>query len=112
MAAGVIAVAISDQWSDGHRMHVTGTITPADHYVQAGVVVNFATAGVRSSQPPVWVSFPSFDGYSLVYVAGDGPATGVVHGYSASNTELTDDSNWPAGLKDQAIPFYAIFPQF
>lgn len=106
-----IAVALTDQWSDGHRLHVTGTITPSGSYTLTGVAVNFGAAGVRSSKIPKFVAFSGAAGYELVYAPGTNAQDGKVVGYSTAATELTAAA-FPAGLTGVAIPFYAIFEQF
>jgi hypothetical protein len=107
-----VAVAITDQWSDGKRLHVTGTFTPSGNYALNGVAVNFGTAGVRASRIPKYVNVVGAAGYELVYVPGTNAQDGKLSGYSTGATQLTDAAAWPAGLTGVAIPFYAIFEQF
>lgn len=106
-----VAVALTDQWSDGKRLHVTGTLTPSASYTTTGVAINFAAAGVRSSKVPKFVGIAGAAGYEFVYAAGTTAADGKLVGYSTAATELTAAA-FPAGITGVAIPFYAIFEQF
>lgn len=111
MAAGTITITITDQWSDGHRLHIIGTFNPAAHYMQVGINFNLAAAGARGNTVP-FVMIPPINGYDIIYVPGTDATDGVIKAYSTANTPLGDDGDWPAGLIGVELPFYAIMEQF
>lgn len=47
-----VAVAVLDQWSDGKRTHVIGSLTPSGYYPAGGDIVDFRPV-VQSGQAPI-----------------------------------------------------------
>lgn len=69
---------ITDQWSDGKRLHVTGILTLSGSYAVGGDAIDFGDAGVRSSRPPLWLDMRNAGQYEFHYAAGNLVGNGLL----------------------------------
>lgn len=84
-----IDATLVDMYHEGKRLTVIGTLAFSGNYATGGVTVNFATAGVRSDAPPVWLNVPLYRGYSFSYVPGDSSREGKLKVFGSGNTAAT-----------------------
>lgn len=107
-----ITPTIVDQWSDGKRLFVVGTLTFAGAYVTAasGDPVSFANTSIQTTQVPTFFQVqPANSGYDLGYTKGTTRDNGFIKVWQAFATEL-GSGNYPASLLgDTAIQFLATF---
>lgn len=106
--AQTFVMTITDQWSDGKRLHVIGTATPTGSYATPGPTLDFGAAGVESSGLPEAVFFTGKNtGTHLTYVAGANQTAGTVRFWEGV-TEKPDEA-FDAGQLAEVFTVYAIF---
>jgi len=109
---------VTDQWFDGHRLHVLGTValTGGTDYASGGLVMSFAGLVKGSSRPPEWLTVKGISGFIYEWVVGTTQATGKVQirveATVATNTPLAQHSAVAvvSGVTGDTIVFYGIFP--
>lgn len=101
-------MTLVDQWHDGKRLHVIGTIAFSGTYPTGGEPLDFTTIGVESSQAPEILLASSTGGYASHFTPGTSVSdTGnKLQYFSAMGTEVAAGA-YPAGLT--ATRFEAIF---
>lgn len=109
-----IAVAVTDQWDDGKRLHVIGTFTFSGNYPAAGEVPAFGAASgtnIKTSRAttPLWVSIFNAAGYQLVYTISSGKVRVNLSGTADAVFNQLAAAAYPAGLTGAVTNFYAIF---
>lgn len=113
-----LTLTIADHWSDGKRLHVTGTITAAGNYPAGGDVIPFNNPSIKSNSAPVWAEVQGLGGFDYI-ISGLGtvlpsnpnpiPKLRVIT--SSTGLELVAGA-YPGGLIAAPASFYAIFPKF
>lgn len=111
---------ITNQWSDGQRLHVLGNIVMAGVYVALGDILNWQNAidsrqgfiGLMTQNQPDYVIITGIAGFVYVWT----PATQKlqIRTGAAAQAALTDltPGALPAGVTGDTITFYAIFKKF
>lgn len=106
-----LTVNITDHWSDGKRIHVTGTLIPAGVYATGGDVIPLNLPTIKSASPPVFATAEGF-GYDYVIVLGTTLSNSKLK-VTVSNTGLELAAGaYPATLLANPPLFYGIFPKF
>lgn len=111
---------ITNQWSDGQRLHVTGTIVMSGVYVANGDILNWQNAidarqgfiGIMTQNQPDMVFIQGIAGFVYVWTPANNKIkilTGAAA--QAALTELAAGA-LPAGVTGDTITFYAIFKKF
>ena len=113
-------LTVTDHWTDGKRIHVVGTLAFTGNYVQGGYPLNLSSDQIKSSGIPEYVSILGQTYYyaggsqqldwGYRYKNGNSIANGTVVILSGG-TEISTGA-LPAGLANESITFYAIFPKF
>jgi hypothetical protein len=113
-----LTLSISDHWSDGKRIHVTGTLTASGNYPAGGDVIPFGNPLIKSNSAPVWAEAQGLGGYNyavspLGTVLPSNPTQipKLRVFVDSTGAELTAGA-YPAGLIAAPAQFYAIFPKF
>src|SRR5689334_17084409 len=98
-----VAATIVDQWSDGKRHHVIGTLAFSGNYTSGGDTLDFAAAGIQNDTPPVWFQALQAEGFAFKYVSGtlstDGkliifsPGNNATATVQAAGTLTSDNTN-------------------
>lgn len=102
-----LAVAVTDHWTDGKRVHVTFTVTPTGNYTTGGDTLNLQANEIKSASLPVFVSLKG-QGVNLYnFIPGTTQANGKLYG-STGGTQFTGGSAYPT----DTVTGYAIFPKF
>lgn len=105
-----MTATINDQWSDGKRLHVIGTIAFSGNYAANGDTVDLIAAGVEAGSAPLRMTVESPDGYATHVTLGTDPSNNKVQLFSAANTEVAAGA-MPAGVVAVTSQFEAIFNQ-
>lgn len=112
---------ITNQWSDGQRLHVTGTIAMSGNYVALGDIINWQNAidgrqgfiGLMTQNQPDYVVITGIAGFVYVYNLANQKiqirATGGAA--QAALVDLTPGA-LPGAITGDTINFYAIFKKF
>lgn len=108
-----IALNITDHWSDGKRIHVTGSFVFSGNYVTGGDTVSFNVMPIKSASAPVHFTA---HGTSLINIYM--PVFGTTNANnklkistSPFGTELAAGA-YPASVLNDTVSFHAIFPKF
>ena len=116
MADAVATPTITNQWWDGKRQHVIGTISVStDNYVSNGIACSFAGKGVLgSSNPPIFCNVNGILGYKYTFVPGTTQANGLLRIFIedtvGTNTPLAQNTVAAlTAVNGDTINFYAIF---
>jgi len=106
-----LTVNITDHWSDGKRIHVTGTLVPTGVYATGGDVIPLNLSAIKSASPPVFASAQGF-GYDYSIVLGTTLRNSKLR-VTVTNTgvELAAGA-YPAAMLANPPLFYGIFPKF
>ena len=116
MAAGTAVVTISDNWSDGKRQFVIGTIVLANDYAAGGIVIAWTDSKIKSSRAPKIARIDGIAGFKYEYdatnkkilIRGQQPTSatsGIIKLDEIASAAL------PAGVTGDTISFFAIFGQ-
>lgn len=105
-------LTMTDQWSDGKRMFVLGSIVFTSTYPTGGESLDFTTIGVETSQAPLFMDVQECQGYSAFFTAGTSPSdtANKLQIYTASTAELSA-STYPSQITGGQFNFMAIFQQ-
>jgi len=113
-----LALTITDHWSDGNRLHVTGTLTASGNYPANGEALPFNNPLIKSNSAPVWFTASGLGGYNYtvsglgtVLPSNPNPTTKLRALLSSTGVELAAGA-YPAGITNNPVNFYAIFPKF
>lgn len=111
---------ITNQWSDGQRLHVTGTIVMAGSYVALGDPIVWQNAadsrqgfiGLMTQNQPDFVLVFGIAGFVYVYNLASQKIQ--IRTGAAAQSALTDltPGALPGGVTGDTIQFYAIFKKF
>lgn len=113
---------ITNQWSDGQRLHVTGLIVFAGSYPAGGDAVSWVSAAdarqgfiglATNNDPDVVPTIRGIAGYIYEYVKSTKKIQ-VKQGAAAINLPLADipTAGYPGGVTGDTVDFYAIFKKF
>lgn len=115
-----IVISITNQWSDGQRLHVTGTMALSGTYAAGGEAAVFTNAidarpgfiGLMTTNLPDLVRIEGISGFVYKYAPGTGKV--LVYTGAAAQSPLTQLANgaYPAGIGLDVIDFYAIFKKY
>ena len=106
-----LTLNITDHWSDGKRIHVTGTLVPAGVYATGGDVIPLNLPTIKSASPPVFATAEGF-GYDYLVVLGTTLSNSKLKvTVSSTGLELAAGA-YPAAMLTNPIIFYGIFPKF
>lgn len=113
-----VTPTVTDQWFDGKRMHVIGTmaITGGTDYVNNGLACSFAGLVKGSSRPPEWVSIKGIAGFLYAFNVGTTQANGLflifVNNTGGTNAAFPQHTVAAvvSGVTGDTISFYAVFP--
>ena len=100
-------IVIKDHWTDGKRLHVTGTVTTSGNYTTGGDTLSFANTEIKSASPPVFVIIQGQGVNNYTYVPGSTMANGLIFGQTGG-VQFTTATPYPT----DTVSFYAIFPKF
>ena len=97
-----VSAVITDQWSDGKRLHVIAAITFSGNYVAGGDTLDLGSAGVRSGSRPLYVDFSQLRQFELGFFPTDLVAAGRVvvflkSAQAATGTITSNGTNVSAG---------------
>lgn len=112
MAAAVITVTVVNNWSDGKRQHVIGTLDfDTGDYAAGGIALTFNDPKIKSTKLR-WLDIKGLSAqYRYVYVASTGKVQVFdEHQTSGVQAELAAAAV-PAGVDTDVIDFYGIFDQ-
>lgn len=110
-------LAITNQWNDGQRLHVVGTVVLAGTYVALGDAVVWQNAadarpgfiGLQTTQNPDFAIIVGIAGF--VYVWTPSTQKLQIRTGAAAQAALTDltPGALPGGVTGDTITFYGIF---
>ena len=111
-----IAVVITDNFSEGKRQIVIGTLTFSGSYATGGEVVSWALGAIKSQRAPKNVQIEGIAGFKYEYVAAT--AKVIVRGYQPTDgtggviaLPQIAAASYPAGVTGDTVSFLAIFGQ-
>ena len=112
-----LTVNIVDHWSDGKRIHVTGSLVPSGNYTTGGDTIPFNNPLIKTNSPPIMVMItltsPTGDmTYIYCFKAGTTLANQKMKVFTFAGGELTGGVGYPAAAIANPPAFYAIFPKF
>lgn len=111
-----ITVTITDDWSDGKRQHVVGTLTFAGTYATGGEAITWSGFKIKSKLSPVLCQIEGIAGYHYEYV----PSTKkvIVRGQEPTSSTaaviaLSEHAaaTYVSAVSGDTVTFYAIFKQ-
>jgi hypothetical protein len=113
-----LTFTLVDSWSDGKRIHVTGTVAASGSYVTGGDTLNLSLFPViGATLPPLqgtaWMD--GLAGYDYVFTPGAALSNGKVKIFQQGTTagafpELAAGA-YPAAVTGDTITFYGILKQ-
>lgn len=116
MANGTVTPTVVDQWFDGERTHVIGTMTVnAGNYATNGIVCSFAGLVKGNSQAPKYCNINGVAGFQYRFTPGTDASNGLfliyVEATVSTNTPLAQHSVAAivSGVTGDTISFYAVF---
>jgi hypothetical protein len=112
-----LTLNVIDHWSDGKRIHVTGTLTPSGTYPTGGDTIPFGNQIIKSSSAPIMVMIspfaPSGDlTYTYLFKAGTTQANQKMKIMVESTAVEFANIAYNATQLANPAAFYAIFPKF
>lgn len=116
--AAVATPTVTDQWFDGKRIHVIGTIAVSNAaYVNNGIPCSFEGLIKGSSQPPEMVQIAGVAGFVYAFTNAAATQAGGLFLIFVNNTAGTNaalpqhtTATVVAGVQGDTITFNAIFP--
>lgn len=99
--ADSITATIVDQWSDGKRLHVIGSLAFSGNYTEGGLVLDLSA--IEAAGPPIFFDAPTYYGYQFRYIpAGQDLSKGRLKvlqlaALPATGTMTSDATNVSAG---------------
>jgi|ERR1017187_10015957 hypothetical protein len=111
-----LTLNVVDHWSDGKRIHVTGTLIPSGSYTTGGDIIPFGNNAIKSSSAPIMVMITTLSPtgdvtYVYSYKAGTTRADQKLKIFTFAGVELPAGAYPGAAIANPAA-FYAIFPKF
>ena len=108
-----LALAVTDKWFDGQRLHVVGTVTPSGSYSTGGDTLNFKNIDVKSQQVPSWVDINGKSGYVYSFDPGTLISNGkmLIHEAAADGGALDEleTGAYPEAVKSDIVRYHAVF---
>ncbi len=108
-------VSIFDQWSDGKRLHVIGTLVLSGSYAQNAEALSFANTPLQSTGNVKYLEITGRNsGYLYQYAKGASRDVGIIRiwqtgaALSGAFAQLGAGA-LPAGITGDTLDFYAIF---
>lgn len=107
-----IALQITDHWSDGKRIHVTGNLVITGNYPAGGDLIPFNNAAIKTGSGFVHCNIQGLGGYDYFSapstLTNNAKLRAIV---SSTGVELAAGA-YPAAITGNPPQFYAVFPKF
>ena len=112
-----LTLNVVDHWSDGKRIHVTGTLLPSGSYTTGGDTIPFGNNIIKSSSAPIMVMIspisPTGDfTYFYLFKSGTTIANQKLKVFTNSGGTELPAGAYPGAAIANPAAFYAIFPKF
>ena len=117
MALALATPTVTQQWFDGKRLHIIGTIAIGASpltYAPGGPVMDLTGVGILSSRIPEWAHIKGAAGFLYRYIKGATNKLGTVmifaEGAVSANAPLLEHTTAAivAGVSGDTIDFYLI----
>lgn len=115
-----LAINITNQWSDGQRLHVTGTLVFSGSYAAGGELATWTNAsdarqgfiGLMTQNLPDVMFIVGIAGYVYMFVRSTQKIK-IMTG-AAAQAALTELANgaYPGGVTGDVVEFYGVFKKF
>jgi hypothetical protein len=106
-----LTLTVTDHWTDGKRIHVVFNLTPTGNYVALGDTINFGVSQIKSQSAPEFMVIQGQLLNTYLPVFGTNISTGNKMKIIIAGAELAAGA-YPAGVTNDVIKGYAIFPKF